>query len=259
MSSCSVWQFLSFAAINLHGDAQEYTPLDREILAHLAELNLEEGMYALGSPSPEERADPEGLGADYMARMEGQPYAVLNYQHEWRGDMTPNLLRSLVMNLLTSHVDLAGGTAPTPPPCFDGGPVRAVGLVGFMFFPYSTFIWFKNPDIFAHMMDALVPFSVVGLVEPLDPMNLISRCAFLVIVSAMALLACPTFVWTLFLSGHVRWALAIHGGAGHFGEEDLTAAQEEAYEAALSSALELGQALLDEGASAVDVVEGWCG
>ena len=31
------WQFLSFAAINLHGQAQEYTPLDRDILAHLAE------------------------------------------------------------------------------------------------------------------------------------------------------------------------------------------------------------------------------
>jgi len=38
------WQFLSFAAINLHGPAQEYTPLDREILAHLDGLNLEEGM-----------------------------------------------------------------------------------------------------------------------------------------------------------------------------------------------------------------------
>lgn len=40
----------------------------------------------------------------------------------------------------------------------------AVGMVGFMFFPYSNFIWFKNPDIFAHLVDALVPFSVVGLV-----------------------------------------------------------------------------------------------
>ena len=101
------WQFLSFAAINLHGDAQEYTPLDRDILAHLAELNLEEGMYALGSPSPEERADPEGLGAEYMARMEGQPYAVLNYQLEWRGNMSPNLIRSLVMNPVSyTHLTL---------------------------------------------------------------------------------------------------------------------------------------------------------
>ena len=158
-----VWQFLSFAAINLHGPAQEYTPLDREILAHLAELNLEEGMYALGSPSPEERADPEGLGADYMARMEGQPYGVLNYQHEWRGDMTPNLLRSLVMNLLTAALlawlvgKLNASTLTTKV-----GLCVAVGFVGFMFYPYSTFIWFKNPDIVAHMIDAVVPFALVG-------------------------------------------------------------------------------------------------
>ena len=38
----------------------------------------------------------------------------------------------------------------------------AVGFVGFMFYPYSTFIWFKNPDIVAHMIDAVVPFALVG-------------------------------------------------------------------------------------------------
>lgn len=85
-------------------------------------------------------------------------------------------------------------------------------------------------------------------------MNLISRCAFLVIVSAMAFASCGPQPSSA-PSSQATWALAIHGGAGHFGEEDLTAAQEEAYEAALSSALELGQALLDDGAPAVDVVE----
>ena len=85
-------------------------------------------------------------------------------------------------------------------------------------------------------------------------MNLISRCACLVIVSAMAFASCGPQPSPA-LSSQATWALAIHGGAGHFGEEDLTATQEEAYEAALSSALELGQALLDGGAPAVDVVE----
>ena len=39
------WQFLSFAAVNLHRSAQQYTPHQDEILAKLAELDLEEGMY----------------------------------------------------------------------------------------------------------------------------------------------------------------------------------------------------------------------
>ena len=34
-----------------------------------------------------------------------------------------------------------------------------------------------------------------------------------------------------------NWAIAIHGGAGHFGEEDLTAEQQAAYTASLSAAL----------------------
>ena len=35
-----------------------------------------------------------------------------------------------------------------------------------MFFPYSNFIWFKNPDVWAHMIDATVPFAVLGLIAP---------------------------------------------------------------------------------------------
>lgn len=160
-----VWQFISFAGANLHGSAQAYTPLQDPILERLAELNLEEGMYALGSPSPEERADP-ALGAEYMARMEGQPYGVLNYQMNWRGDMTPNLLRSVVMNILTAL--LLFGILGLAGDATTGKRVMiavAVGLAGFMFYPYSNFIWFKNPDIWAHLADALVPFALLGMLS----------------------------------------------------------------------------------------------
>lgn len=52
------------------------------------------------------------------------------------------------------------------------------------------------------------------------------------------------------------WSLAIHGGAGHFDEEDLSTAQQQAYTASLDGALSWGQAQLDQGASALNVVEG---
>jgi len=51
------------------------------------------------------------------------------------------------------------------------------------------------------------------------------------------------------------WALAIHGGAGHFGEENLTPEQQAAYTSSLTKALELGESMLDRGMSALDVVE----
>ena len=52
-----------------------------------------------------------------------------------------------------------------------------------------------------------------------------------------------------------KWALAIHGGAGVIERASMTAENEAAYRAALSSALETGAKLLRSGGSALDAVE----
>ena len=52
----------------------------------------------------------------------------------------------------------------------------------------------------------------------------------------------------------VRWSVAIHGGAGHFDTEVLSGAEQAAYSASLSAALETGGAVLEAGGSAVDAV-----
>ena len=51
------------------------------------------------------------------------------------------------------------------------------------------------------------------------------------------------------------WAIAIHGGAGHFGEEDLSADLQARYTASLEAALRAGESLLATGTPAPDVVE----
>ena len=51
------------------------------------------------------------------------------------------------------------------------------------------------------------------------------------------------------------WALAIHGGAGHFGEEDLSAGQQAAYTASLDAAVEIGERILVDGGTSLDAVE----
>jgi hypothetical protein len=38
----------------------------------------------------------------------------------------------------------------------------AVGMIGFFFVPYSNFIWYKAPDIFAHFADGIVPWLILG-------------------------------------------------------------------------------------------------
>ena len=51
------------------------------------------------------------------------------------------------------------------------------------------------------------------------------------------------------------WAIAIHGGAGNFGEEHLDETAQNLYSSSLNSALERGEKLIQQGFSAVEVVE----
>ena len=52
-----------------------------------------------------------------------------------------------------------------------------------------------------------------------------------------------------------EWALAIHGGAGHFDEESLSVEMQSLYTKSINAALQIGEEQLISGASAVDVVE----
>ena len=158
-----VWQFVSYAGANLHGIMQEYTEQDQAILQYLEEIDLEFGMYALGSPSAEERADP-ALQEEYLKRTEGRPWAQLNYMDNWTNNMSMNLIRGFIMNLLTAWLlfwMFKGMSEPSLPKRVLLA--VAVGWVGFLYFPYTNFIWYKQPDIWAHMLDATLPFALLGV------------------------------------------------------------------------------------------------
>ena len=81
--------------------------------------------------------------------------------------MTSNLLRSLVMNLLTAFL-LFWMMKNLADPTLARRIMLAVfvGWAGFMFFPYSNFIWYKKPDIWAHLIDGTVPFALLGWLGP---------------------------------------------------------------------------------------------
>jgi glycerol uptake facilitator-like aquaporin len=40
----------------------------------------------------------------------------------------------------------------------------AVGIIGFFSIPYTNFIWYKAPDIFAHFADAIFPWLILGFI-----------------------------------------------------------------------------------------------
>ncbi|MFC7377157.1 isoaspartyl peptidase/L-asparaginase family protein [Brevundimonas sp. GCM10030266] len=81
----------------------------------------------------------------------------------------------------------------------------------------------------------------------------------LALATALTLIAAPVAAQTVVPENVTietpRWSLAIHGGAGVIERDSLTPEQDAAYRAALHRALEVGQAILAEGGSAMDAVQ----
>jgi beta-aspartyl-peptidase (threonine type) len=73
-------------------------------------------------------------------------------------------------------------------------------------------------------------------------------------VFAVALMASPAFAQTAEPEAP-RWSFAIHGGAGVIERDSLSPEQDAAYRAALTRALEAGQAILSRGGTAMDAVQ----
>lgn len=161
-----VWQFLAFAFPAFHASSMEFTPLQDDLLAALDASGLESGMYVLGQPSPELMNDESAMQA-WQDAHQGSGHAQLNYQrnHSYDG-MGMNLLRGFLVCAVVSfllHALLAG--------LKDQSMKRRVlvsvgiGVIGFLFIPYTNYIWFQEPDIWAYLLDACVPWALLGVLS----------------------------------------------------------------------------------------------
>lgn len=157
-----VWQFLSFAMPNFHKASMTYTESQDEILQKIEEVGLEEGMYFLGTVDPDlTREEQEEL----MEARVGTPWAVLNYQKSMDGDMVMPMVRGFIIAFIIGLMLfwlILGQKRTTL-----GSRIMIsvfVGLISFMFVPYTNFIWFKEPDIWAYFADGIVPWVILGII-----------------------------------------------------------------------------------------------
>jgi hypothetical protein len=154
-----LWQFLSFAALNLHKVAQQYTPKQDTIL-NVLRANLQEGRYYMPGVPDNASSDER---SKLMEQMVGRDWAMVEYHAKYENDMVMNLIRSVLVNILT--VFLLGWVLTRGGPLSFGTIVMAsvfVGLMAFFNIAYANFIWYKSPGIWADFTDAIVPWALTG-------------------------------------------------------------------------------------------------
>ena len=95
-----LWQFLSFAAINFHKPAQDYTEKQDVIMSFLNSQGLKEGGYIMPSV-------PEGTSSSDMEKAmketDGKPWASIQYHNEAENtmnDMFMNMARGFLVNIV---------------------------------------------------------------------------------------------------------------------------------------------------------------
>lgn len=156
-----IWQFLSFALINFHKPAQQYTDKQDVIMNFLNNQGLEEGGYFLPNL-------PDGASMDdqnkYMAEAEGKPWASIQYHGKMENDMVMSMIRGFLVNFVTVLLFcwlIARMNAPSFGTILTAA--LAVGLIAFLFEPYTGNIWYKFFDIWAYFLDAVAAWGLTGL------------------------------------------------------------------------------------------------
>lgn len=153
-----VWQFLSWAMLNVHGAEYKYAA-NQDTIMQVLSRNLEEGGYMLPQPAP--GSTPEQHKA-FMESSQGKPWASITYHKSFDGNMGMNMLRAFVVDfvavfllvwLLLKFANLDFKTALLGS--------LAVGAIAYLTIPYLNSIWFET-NTMAYLIDLVVQWGLTG-------------------------------------------------------------------------------------------------
>lgn len=159
-----IWQFLSFGLINFHRPAQQYTDKQDAIMSFLNSQGLKEGGYIM--PTSPETASSSEMEAT-MKAYDGKPWARVEYHNIARnstGDMVMNMVRGFLVDFIMVLLFcwlIAKMTAPSFGTILTS--TLFVGLIAFLFEPYTGSIWYEFFDIWAYLLDAIAAWGLTGL------------------------------------------------------------------------------------------------
>jgi hypothetical protein len=157
------WQFLTWAALNLHEAQQKYTPKQDSVLAYLSTQFSEDGAYMMPQCAP-------GTSKEEMEKkmkeFEGKPWAQVVYHKSMPGmsSMFMNMARGLLVNIVIIWLLcwlLVKINAPSFGTIFMG--TLGTGFITFLYGPYIMHIWYDSFDLMIHFLDVFAAWGVAGL------------------------------------------------------------------------------------------------
>ena len=153
-----IWQFLSWTKLNVHRAEFGYTANQDAVIAALNE-NLEEGTYMIPGMAP--GATKEEQTAAHESAI-GKPWALINYHNSYDTNMTMNMIRGFLVNVLAAFLlcwiflnfrELSMKTAVLS--------AMAVGVIGYLVISYIDSIWFGGSSI-GDLIDAIAQWGLCG-------------------------------------------------------------------------------------------------
>lgn len=156
-----LWQTLSWTALMLHSKEYQKTPAQDTVLTFLNNHFSETGQYYL--PAVDENASSE-VRQKAMEDMQGKPWAVVSYHKAFSMNMVTNIIRGLLVDIIAVFFVcwiLAANTSPSFGRIFIS--TVLIGVVGYLFIPYSMHIWYLTPGAMTNLIDTLLSWGLCGI------------------------------------------------------------------------------------------------
>lgn len=154
-----IYQFLSWALINIHKSEQMYTSNQDAIIEYLGTQLTEEGSYFLPTAPPDASSEEQ---QKIMETSMGKPWAQISYHKSMEMSMGMNMFRGFVADIIA--VFLLLWLLLKIPELSMANCIQAavaVGLVGYLTVSYSDSIWFESNSI-PHLIDAILAWALCG-------------------------------------------------------------------------------------------------
>ncbi len=156
-----VWQFLSWQALKLHASEMQYTENQDAIMETLSANISAEGTYYVPQPVP--GSSSEEQKTYYENELIGQPWATVTYHKSMGADMTMNMIRGFLVDLVAAFL-LIWLLGKIESLTFSTALLASlgVGFIGYLTIPYMNTIWFES-NSWGYLMDAIAQWGITGV------------------------------------------------------------------------------------------------